>query len=263
MSLGYALALGFCAAFGTLAPPLFPLFDGRVAETEANIAGILGSASGLTTLAGVAVCLIGIAICGMAGMAKEKELSADQKKETIREFNFAKGLWVAIFAGVMSACMALGIDAGKPIAALAAQRGTPDIWKNTPVFIVVFAGGFTVNFFWCAALNIRNRSAGDYVRSVDVPLLFNYLLSAAAGVTWYFQFMFYGMGTTRMGKYDFSSWSIHMAFIIVFSNLWGMYFHEWRGVRRQTMGLVWTGIAVLVLSVGIIGLGSYLVLLQD
>ena len=105
---------------------------------------------------------------------------------------------------------------------------------------------------------MRNRSLGDYFGSGDASLLFNYLLSAAAGVTWYLQFFFYSMGTTQMGKYDFSSWTIHMAFIIVFSNLWGIRFHEWRGVSRQTMLLVWTGVVVLILSTIVIGLGNYL-----
>ena len=76
------------------------------------------------------------------------------------------------------------------------------------------------------------------------------------GTLWYGQFFFYGMGTTQMGAFDFSSWSIHMAFIIVFSNLWGLYFREWRGTGAGTRRLVWSGIALLAASTGIIGLGN-------
>jgi len=248
MSLGYALALGFCAAVGTIVPPI----------RKGELTQIVEEFSGLVMLAGVAVCLAGIAICGRAGMAKERELSPDAKKASIKEFNFVKGVWVAIFAGVMSACMAFAIDAGKPIAAVAVEHGVPDLWRNTPVFVVVLAGGFTTNFLWCVGLNVWNRTGGDYVNVQGAPLPANYLFSALAGTTWYLQFMFYGMGTTKMGAYDFSSWTIHMAFIIVFSNLWGLWFREWKGTGRGTHRLIFTGIAVLISSTLVVGYGNYL-----
>ena len=111
----------------------------------------------------------------------------------------------------MSACMSYGFAVGKPIAALAVTQGASDLWKNLPVLIIVLAGGFTTNFIWCVALNLRNRTFGDYLRREEqivsaenpvprvasVPLLANYLLSALAGTLWYFQFFFYGMGTAR------------------------------------------------------------------
>lgn len=248
MSLGYAIALGFCAAFGTIIPPIY---DGTFGD-------LITSASGLTTLAGILICLVGIAICGWAGISKEKELSDEKKKETIKEFNFRKGVWVAIFAGVMSACMAFGIAAGEPIGKLAVERGVPSLWQNSPIFICILAGGFTTNFIWCVFLNIKNRTAKNYLDTTNASLAGNYVFSALAGITWYFQFMFYGMGTTKMGQYDFSSWTIHMAFIIVFSNIWGLIFREWKGTSRRTHTIVFSGILVLILSTFIVGLGNYL-----
>ena len=248
MSLGYALALGFCAAFGTIIPPIF----------KGEFPVLLSSASGLVTLGGVGVCLAGIAVCGKAGVSKERELSSEEKKAAIREFDFMKGVWVAIFAGIMSACMAFAIQAGKPIAKLAVEAGTPEIWQNTPVFIVILAGGFTTNFIWCAILNVRNRTARDYVNAGDASLAINYVLSALAGITWYLQFMFYGMGTTQMGRYDFSSWTIHMAFIIVFSNMWAILFYEWKGSSRRTHHIVFAGIIILIASTLVVGYGNYI-----
>ena len=248
MSLGYAIALGFCAAFGTIIPPIY---DGSIGDLIASI-------SGVTTLGGVAVCLAGIAICGWAGVAKEKELSSEQKTESIKEFNFSRGLCVAIFAGIMSACMAFGIAAGKPIADLAVQHNVPTLWQNSPVFIIILAGGFTTNFLWCVFLNFKNRSGKDYIDRSRPAFTLNYIFCAIAGVTWYLQFMFYGMGTTRMGDYDFASWSIHMAFIIAFSNMWGLVFREWKACSKRTLTIIITGIAVVVLSIALIGTGSYL-----
>ncbi len=247
MSLGYALALGFCAAFGTIVPPVF----------KGEIGQILGELSGRVMLGGVGVCLAGIAICGLAGMAKERELSPKAKEAAVKEFNFVKGIWVAVFAGVMSACLAFGIEAGKPIAAIAEARGAP-LFRNSPVFVVILAGGFTTNFLWCVALNVWNRTGGDYVNAKGAPLPTNYLFSALAGTTWYCQFMFYGMGSTQMGQYGFSSWTIHMAFIIVFSNLWGLWFREWKGTSRRTHRLIFSGIAVLITSTVVVGVGTYI-----
>ena len=248
MSLGYALALGFCAAFGTIIPPVF----------MHKFMGMLGQSSGLVTLGGVVVCLSGIVVCGKAGVWKEAELSSEQKKAAVAEFDFKKGIWIAIFAGVMSACMAFGIQAGEPIAKVAVLKGTAGLWQNTPVFIVIFAGGFTTNFLWCAFLNIKNRSAMNYISGPIGSQLSNYLFSSLAGITWYCQFMFYGMGTTKMGKYNFSSWTIHMAFIIAFSNMWGLLFHEWKGSSRKTHRMIFTGIIILVASTLVVGLGAYI-----
>jgi L-rhamnose-H+ transport protein len=240
--------LGFCAVFGTVIPPIY----------EGIFGDLITSASGLTTLGGVLVCIAGIAVCGWAGMSKEKELSDEKKKEMIAEFNFVKGLWIAMFAGVMSACMAFAIAAGEPITVLAEECGTATLWSNTPLFIFILAGGFTTNFVWCVFLNLKNRTLKDYRGAGDASLIGNYVFSALAGITWYLQFMFYGMGTTKMGKYDFSSWTVHMAFIIVFSNIWGLIFREWKGSSRSTHRLILLGIFVLILSTLVVGLGNYL-----
>jgi L-rhamnose-H+ transport protein len=249
MSLGYAVALGFCATFGTIIPPVF----------TGEIAGMVTNLSGLVTLAGVPVCLGGIALCGRAGMRKEREVTDEQKRAAVKEFNLVRGLWVALAAGVMSACMAFVFAAGKPIAERAVEAGVRPVFQNFPVLVVALAGGFLTNGVWCAILSIRNRTARDFIRGPSAAgLVGNYVFAALAGVTWYFQFFFYGMGTTKMGAYDFSSWTIHMAFIIVFSNIWGIYFREWKGSSRRTHRLVVAGLVALVASTVVVGVGNYL-----
>lgn len=248
LSLGYAVALGFCAFFGTIVPPIY----------DGTFAALLGKTSGLVLLGGLFVCLVGIAVCGIAGMAKDRDLASAGSHGVEGEYSFVKGVLVALFAGVMSACMSFAFRAGAPIAELATKHGVADLWKNTPVLVVILAGGFTTNALWCVILNIRNRSAGDYLGKTEGPARLNYLLAAAAGVTWYFQFMFYGMGTTKMGAYDFSSWTLHMAFIIVFSNLWAIRLGEWRETRPRTLRLILAGIAIVFLSTLLVGVSNYL-----
>jgi len=258
MSLGMAVALGYCAAFGTLMPPIFNgTFMSQVAGTE----------SGRVILFGVAVCLIGIAIAGIAGISKEREMSEEKKKEAIKEFNLKKGILVATFSGVMSASMSYGLAAGDPIKATTLKHGTETLWQGLPVLVIVLFGGFTTNFIWCLILNIRNKTGREYISpslktaergTVSVPMLANYLFCALAGTTWYMQFFFYSMGETQMGAYKFSSWTLHMASIIIFSTLWGIGLKEWTGTSAKTKGLLTLALAVLIGSTVIVGYGNYL-----
>lgn len=258
MALGYAVALGFCMTFGTLLPPVYNGLFGT-AEDHSKLVQLFTTIEGLAILCGIVVCLTGIAVCGLAGIRKEHELTDKEKRESIAEFALGKGFAVATASGILSACFAFGLAAGKPIADLSAELGTTPVFANNAVLVVILIGGFASNALWCALLNTRNRTWSDYVRGPVVGQLKNYALSATAGAIWYGQFFFYGMGTTKLGdRYSFSSWSIHMAFIIVFSNLWGIVFHEWRGTSGRTRVLVWVGILLLILSTVVIGYGNYL-----
>jgi len=246
MSLGMAVALGFCATFGTLLPPI----------VSGELSKLTGSSAGYLLLGGIGVCLLGIGQCGYAGMRKERELTDEQKKEGVKEFALVKGFIVAVFSGIMSAGFAYAITAGKPIAEAALQSGAPDILKNAPVFILAMGGGFTVNFFWCIGLNIKNKSYTDYLGLPGRLLGLNLLFAIAAGVTWYTGFFFYGMGTTMMGEYDFSSWSIHLAFVIMFSTICGIALKEWKGVSKKTMTMVYLGLTLLLISTVITAMGN-------
>jgi L-rhamnose-H+ transport protein len=99
----------------------------------------------------------------------------------------------------------------------------------------------------------------DYIGRINGQVLaMNYLFAASAGVIWYFQFFFYSMGQTKMGRYDFASWTLHMASIIIFANLWGLALKEWKGTSRRTRGLVFSGLVLLIGSTVVVGYGSYL-----
>jgi L-rhamnose-H+ transport protein len=197
----------------------------------------------------------------------------------------------------MSSCFSFGLAAGDPIKKLTMRAGTPELWQGLPVLIVVLIGGFTTNFIWTVYLNFRNKTGHEYLAgevkatidrdhppqpieetslngptsavlihtpveiardTVRVPLLRNYLLCALAGVTWYMQFFFYSMGETKMGAYTFSSWTLHMASIVIFSTLWGVGLREWRGAGSKAIRLLVTGLLILLASTVIIGYGNYL-----
>jgi L-rhamnose-H+ transport protein len=278
LSLGMAVALGYTAVFGTLVPPLFAGMpeafthaDGPADKLSACWSALLGNAhsllaqkSGVVIVIGVAVCVLGIVVAGAAGVSKEKELSVEQQKADIPEFNLRLGLAVATFCGIMSACFAFGLAAGDPIKAFSLAHGTSVMFQGFPVLIVVLSGGFVTNCVWCLILSTRNKSFAEYKqipagRDPGASMSRNYILSAIAGFTWYLQFFFYSMGETQMGKkYGFSSWTLHMASIIIFSTLWGIALHEWRGVGRRTKTLVFLTLLVLVSSTAIVGYGNLL-----
>jgi len=249
IGLGMAVALGFTAAFGTLIPPIY---DGTFSE-------LIKTKGGIIVLIGIIISLVGIAISGKAGMMKEKELDAEEQKEAVEEFNLSKGMIIAIISGILSACFAFGLQAGKPIAEEALNFGTKDLFQNNPVIVWVLWGGFLTNFIWTIALSFKNKTFGDFTDKENSNKPKNYLLAIAGGVTWYFQFFFYGMGETFLGeKYKFASWTLHMAFIIIFSSLWGLYFKEWKGVSKKTMQILWLGLTVIIFSTILIGVGNSL-----
>jgi L-rhamnose-H+ transport protein len=260
LSLGMAVVLGLCTVFGTLIPPLF---QGDFA------AKLLDTRSGNIILLGLAITLAGIVVVALAGARKDAALTNAQKAEVVAEFDFKKGIGVAIFSGIMSACFAFGLAAGEPIKALSAAAGTGPLWTGLPVLCLVMFGGLVTNAVWCAFLIVRNRSAGQWLGAPAAPsalnaesstgrgpLLRNYLLCALAGTAWYFQFFFYTMGESQMGKFGFSSWTLHMASIIIFGTLWGFAFKEWRDAAPRVRLMVWSGIGLLVFATVIIGYGN-------
>jgi L-rhamnose-H+ transport protein len=247
LSLGMAVTLGLCAIFGTLVPPLWAGTSGELVAT----------ASGRFIVLGLAVCVLGILICGRAGLLKEKSQTQAEKRAVIAEFDLRKGLLVAIFSGVLSACMSFGLTAGQPIAKLAAAQGTHPLFVNNAILVIVLLGGLTSNAVWCLYLNLKNRTYTDYFNP-SFPALRNVTFCALAGLTWYLQFFFYGMGDSQMGAYRFSGWTLHMAFIIAFSSLWGLLLHEWRGANQRTLRTISLGIGIVVFSTVVVGYGNYL-----
>ncbi|KQV64114.1 L-rhamnose/proton symporter RhaT [Caulobacter sp. Root343] len=276
LSLGMAVVLGLCTVFGTLIPPIV---QGDFADK------LLVTVSGRIILMGLVVTLAGIVVVALAGARKDAALSEEAKKAAIAEFDFKKGIAVAVFSGVMSACFAFGLAAGEPVKALSAAAGTGPLWTGLPVLCLVMFGGLLTNGAWCAYLIVRNRSAGEWIGRVNAPagqasgpaqaagqeparmgdvvatpggapLLANYLLCALAGTAWYFQFFFYTMGESQMGKFGFSSWTLHMASIIIFGTLWGFAFKEWKDARPAVRNMVWSGVALLIIATMIIGYGN-------
>ena len=244
VALGQSIALGLCAAFGTLIPPI--------------IGGdnLFSTTAGILTISGVAITIAGIAIIGYAGSLKSKEMTDDEKNAAVKEFALKKGIFIAIFAGVMSACFNFGFESGKPIEEVALAHGTNPLFQKNPSLIFILSGGFITNLIYCGYLNIRNGTYRDYYNLSGSVLINNLFFTFLAGLLWFLQFHFFGMGSSKLpeGMAVFG-WSILMALNIAISNIWGIFLNEWKGAERKTIIVLIIGISILILSTFVVKLG--------
>jgi L-rhamnose-H+ transport protein len=262
VSLGSSIILGLCSVFGALVPAIYYHFNPKTGKD--TIADLFGTHWGIMVMTGLLLCVIGIVICGKAGGMKDKDLGSTGVDAAGSEFKITKGLILAIISGVLSACFSFGIEAGGSMGDVAnklwkAANPTESgefLFKNNVIFVVILWGGLTTNFIWCMILNARNKSFGDYTNKKS-PLRKNYLLCALGGTMWFLQFFFYGMGESKLGN-GASSWILHMSFIILVANMWGIVLKEWKGVTKKTKTTIIVGIATIILSVLIVGYGNQL-----
>jgi L-rhamnose-H+ transport protein len=243
VALGQSVALGLCAAFGTLIPAVVAGQD------------LFSSRTGLLTIAGVALTVAGIAVIGYAGALKNREMTEEERKAAIKEFALKKGMLIAIFAGIMSACFNFGFEAGKPIENIAVAHGTNPLFQKNPTLIFILLGGFITNFVYCGYLNIKNRTYNDYVTVSGRILLNNLIFTFLAGFLWFLQFHFFGMGSSKLPEgMAIFGWSILMALNIAISNIWGIILNEWKGAGKRTIIVLLAGILVLILSTFVVKL---------
>jgi L-rhamnose-H+ transport protein len=239
VGLGLAIGCGLCSATGTLIPPLI----------SGNLQKLYGTPAANASLLGVFISLLGIVLVGMAGMSKERELPEEEKKKAVAEFDFRKGVMVAVFSGVMSAAMSFGLQGGAALEklALTVDPVTSVTWKGMPVLVVVLLGGFAVNGGWCLYLNFKNKTVRDYVKP-HTPLTANLIFAAIAGAIWCSQFICFKTGEPAMGKIAYVGWAVLMAASILFSTLLGIFLGEWKGTSGRTCALLGIGLVLLLFS---------------
>ena len=244
VALGQSIALGFCAAFGTLIPP--------VVSGE----NLFSSTSGILMLIGVAICIGGIAVIGYAGALKSKNMDEEERKKAVKEFALKKGLIISVVAGVMSACMNYGIngiegviDAGNVFQETAKLHHVNELYISTPALIYVLLGGLITNFSYCIFLNIKNKTYKDYYSVTPLEFINNISFSFLGGTLWFLQFFFFGMGQSYLPEnMQVFGWSILMALNISFANIWGLILNEWKGAGKRAILTLVAGIIILIIS---------------
>ncbi len=247
-SLTYAIAVGLSSVLGTLLPPL----------VKGTLVTNLTKPGGSWVLTGVIVGTVGIALCGVAGRAKESDL---QGQSASQEFNLLKGLLLSLLAGVLSAVYGFALEAGQPIADTAVKHGA-GMWQGNVVYIFSNTGAFLTTALYCLYLGIRHKSMGELVElpagAEKASLPVNFAMAALTGLFWYCQFFFYNLGHVRMGEYKFTSWAIHMIMLVLFSNVVGIALREWKACRQGTHWTLRFAMTVLVGAVLLLTYGNYL-----
>lgn len=247
LSLGYALSLGLMLAIGTLIPPII---DGQLKV-------MIGSSGGNLLIAGIVVATLGIAFSAWAGILKDKTLSLDKKQESISEFNLVKGISAALLVGVTGSAMALGFEQGLPISGVAEQMGINPLFSMMPVYFIFLLGTFLTTLVWCVFLGMKNKSIKNYVNAKSCRIfVLNYGFGLLAGLLWFSQFIFYGMGKSKMGPFTFTSWGILMALTIAFATVWGLIRKEWKGSSTKVFILMALSLAIIVAASFMIGISG-------
>lgn len=238
VALGQSIALGTCAGLGTImGPVLLNIYFPEQKPLESLTAAVI---------IGVVVTLIGIAIIGIAGHMKAQSLSEEEKKAAVKDFNFPKGIAIALLAGFMSGCFNVGLEFGKDI-----NFGdlTNPMFSTLPATLLVTLGGFVTNAVYCFYQNSKNKTWSDYGKSAIWGN--NLLFCALAGLLWYSQFFGLSLGKgflTDSPTLTTFAFCILMALNVVFSNVWGIILKEWKGVSKKTIVVLLIGIVVLIVS---------------
>jgi L-rhamnose-H+ transport protein len=239
VALGQSLALGTCSAFGTLIPAILKGTD-------------LFHGEGLVLLVGVAIAIAGIAVIGYAGALKSANMSEEEKRKAVADFALKKGLIIAVFAGVMSACFALGLDAGSAIKNALIGQGVDALFAGLPVVLLVTIGGFITNASYCLQQNIANKTFKDYGSVPSGIITHNLTFCALAGLLWYSQFFGLELGKSFLTESPVLlafSWCILMSLNVLFSNVWGIILKEWKGAGGKTIIVLLIGLALLIFSI--------------
>jgi L-rhamnose-H+ transport protein len=243
ISLGIGIAIGITLIIGTL---MTPLIQGRLGE-------LISSTSGRLTLLGVVVALLGVAIVSRAGLLKEKALGVEKK-----EFNFRKGLFLAIMCGVFSAGMSFAIDVATPMKEHAIELGVDPMYAALPSYSIIMGGGMLVNISFCIFRLVMNPKL-SIERDLSIPgviIVSNTILAAVGGIMWYLQFFFYAWGhTTIPSKYSYVSWMLHMSLYVLCGSFVGLLTKEWKHAGRKPVANLLLGCLVIIIAANIVGLG--------
>jgi L-rhamnose-H+ transport protein len=243
MSLGIGVAIGVTLVVGTLVPPLI----------HGQAATLFHTQSGLFTMGGVLVALLGVAVVSFAGHLKEKELGAE-----VREFNVALGLGLAVLCGIFSSGFSFGLDAATPLRDAALRVGVAPLYARLPSYVLIMGGGAIVNLAYCfirlAAL--KRLSLRADLGQPAPTLLKNGLLAAAGGIMWYLQFFFYAWGEANIPQHlAYVNWMLHMSIYVLCGSLVGLALGEWKGVSSRPVRLLWAGVLVIIAAANLVGLG--------
>jgi len=243
MSLGIGVAIGVTLVAGTLEPLI----------SHGRLSTLFTTRSGLWSLAGIIVALLGVAIVSYAGHRKEEQMGAE-----VKEFNVMLGLALAVMCGIFSSGFAIGLDKATPLLDAARKVGVCPLFARVPGFVPIMGGGAIVNFAYCLTRLVfkKDLSLRADLAQPGPTLLKNAAMAASGGIMWYLQFFFYSCGEANIPKQlDYVNWMLHMSLYVLCGGFVGLALGEWVGVGSRPIRLLWAGILVIIAAANLVGLG--------
>jgi hypothetical protein len=244
LSLAYALNYGAQIATGGMGPFI-------IHHSEQ-----LTTAHGYTIMAGVAVCILGVIVCGKAATLRSRSQSGDGADRTVLTGGkLIKGLIVAVLSGVLCACYSIAVSFGGPVSEISvSQYGNPSWRAAFAVAALILWGGSASACGYCIYKFYANKTWSSLTqRGVGRILLIAFVMAVLHDAA----ILLFGVGASRLGPLGVAiGYAAFMSFAIIVGNVNGFLTKEWRGASRQSVCWIIAGIIVLIVGVSILAKGN-------
>ncbi len=237
MSVGYATIMGINTAVGSILPFLV--------KSPADLL----TPGGLVILAGIAGCVIGVAVCGWAGSLRERQsgLSGERRK-------FGAALLVCVASGVLSSCANLGFAFTSRVGDEALRLGASPVFSTLASWMPVFWGAAAALLLWFGGLQIKK---GTWRKNVGQHAAHDWMMGILMGVIWFVATIPYGMGAYYLGRLGTSvGWAVNIASSLLVANVFGFLTREWTGVPSRVLRILYSGLAILIAAIVLLAVGS-------
>jgi L-rhamnose-H+ transport protein len=271
----FALSTGFIWGFSAILFGLgvsaigISMANTLVLATGASLGSILpllilaperiGQPQGRVIMLGTFTALAGVGFCGYAGILRERSEKAAPGASR-QMVGIARPFWVGLLicigAGITSALLNVGYSLSQGIITTAVQAGNSPFAGSNAIWLLVLGSGATVNLVYCGYLLGKNRTWSNFRQPRSAPL---YALAIFMGLMWGCGIFAYGSAAPRLGKLGPAiGWPLSLVVSLLTANCVGFLTGEWKLSSPAARYWMLVGLAVLVLTVGILGCSSRL-----
>jgi L-rhamnose-H+ transport protein len=222
-AIGIALANTFVLAISSALGSVLPILILHPTKLHERV--------GVYILIGIAIEIVGITLCGRAGVLRER-VSADdgraQRGDLVGKSRpLAIGLLLVLGSGILSAVFNIGFALAHPIIDFGISSGLSEFSSTNLIWILMLGGGALSNLGFCAYLLIKNRSASKFGQPGSLRL---YTLGMVMALLWGGSIFVYGAAAPRLGTLGASiGWPVSLATGLLVANAVGLLLGEWKG----------------------------------
>jgi L-rhamnose-H+ transport protein len=240
---GNAIVAGVATASGSIGPMIVYSPDR------------IWSASGLISLAAIAIIITGIYIYGMSGVRRDRESIQAATSELSGRGQFRAGMLLCLVTGVISTAFIYGFVSSGNLIQAAISAGTKPSMAGYLAWTVVFCTGSIPNLGYALYRMYQNRTGNTLFGSGC--FLPNAALCTLAAALWYGGVLLYGMATMHLGPFGPSvGFGVYVGGTVLFGNVIGWSIGEWRGASSAVIRGLLTGMAMILAGIVVIAVGA-------